>query len=119
MSLQAQPVDPALEQRVTIDEPVIVDESVIINQGHVDLRLYLDESGQLQFYARDDAFISPVWRPTEDVIRGGGGGRDRASDDANYNFIGAAPGDTVSGGTPNRDPGGSLGGLEYPIADYC
>ena len=96
VGLQAQPVDPALEQRVTIDEPVIVDESVIINQGHVDLGPYLDESGQLQFYARDDASISPVWRPTEDVIFGVGEAAEIAlPDDANYNFIGAAPGDTV------------------------
>lgn len=93
-SAGAQTDDPALDQTISADEPVVTGAAVI-DAGHVDIGpRFVD--GEWRLLAHDDSVVPPVWRSLDDVVLWV---RDAAQltvpDDPQYEFLGAAPGTPV------------------------
>ncbi|WJY67895.1 choice-of-anchor M domain-containing protein [Corynebacterium auris] len=92
------PVDPALQQTVTADEAVASPgTAATIEAGHVDLGpLPGPDQGQFDLLARDDTSVPPVWRHTDDVVlRIGDAAAQTLPEGDQFEFTGAAPGQTV------------------------
>jgi putative ABC transporter-associated repeat protein len=86
--------DPALEQRITEDQPVGTGTAVL-DRGHVDIGpAYVD--GEWRLMVHDDAAEPPVWRhPADAVFRIGDDALVQVPDDPTYAFLGAPAGDSV------------------------
>ncbi|GHJ41239.1 TIGR03773 family transporter-associated surface protein [Streptomyces sp. TS71-3] len=90
------PGDPALDQTIGADEPIVHGDHVI-GAGHVDMGPKFD-GGAWKFLIRDDAHkadanAASVWRyPGETVLRVVDAAKVTVPDNSAYSFIGAAPG---------------------------
>jgi len=87
--------DPALDQRLDADQPLADDEAVL-DTGHVDLGpRFVD--GEWRLLVHDDSDeAGSVWRhPDRTSFRVGDAGRSEVPDDPTYEFLGAAPGESV------------------------
>lgn len=86
--------DPALDQTIDADAPVVTGETTI-DAGHVDIGpRFVD--GQWAFLVHDDTEIPSVWRSfDETVLQVADTGLLPIPDDPTYGFLGADPGDEV------------------------
>lgn len=86
--------DPALQQTIDPDEPVVEGEATI-SAGHVDIGpRFVD--GEWTLLARDDTVVPSVWRSLDETaLRVSDAAVLEVPDDPNYDFIGVDPGTPV------------------------